>query len=76
MVVGLVVGDSEGEDVRGPPVGKPSPPLAFVTVGVEVGFDVGPSDGLDDGLEDGALEGAGCQRREREDLDVSDTYNK
>ena len=62
-----VVGDLEGEEVRGAPVGKPSPPLALVTVGVDVGLDDGALDGLDDGLdvgpsdglEDGALEGAG-----------------
>ena len=69
VVVGLVVGDLEGEEVRGAPVGKPSPPsppsppLALVTVGVDVGLDdgldVGTSDGLEDGLDDGALEGAG-----------------
>ena len=60
-----VVGDLEGEEVRGAPVGKPSPPsppsppLALVTVGVDVGLDDGLGVGPSDGLDDGALEGAG-----------------
>ena len=60
--VGLVVGDLEGDSV---PVGKPSPPLAFVGLddGLDDGALVGLDDGLDvgfeDGLDDGALEGAG-----------------
>ena len=58
VVVGLVVGDLEGEEVLGAPVGKPSPPLALVTVGVD--------DGLVDGLEDGALEGTGYYREREE----------
>jgi len=64
VVVGLEVGALVGEDsVRGPPVGKPSPPLAGLDDGALDGLDDGAldgiSDGLDDGLEDGALEGAG-----------------
>ena len=55
--VGLV-GDLEGEEVRGAPVGKPSPPLALVTVGVDVGLDDGALDGLDDGLDVGEDSGA------------------